>query len=523
VVMSLTENRTALGWRALPAAWQALSGPKKLAVLVLTATLLVTLFFLGQVIARPRLATLFSGLEPAEAGRIVEKLKELAIPYALADEGRTIMVPAGQVYEMRIQLAGDGTLVGGGAGFELFDQTKLGATDFNRRLDFQRALQEELRRTIVQLDEVEQARVHLALPEPSVFVRETVAPSASIVLKLSPFAELSKTQVRGIVMLVAGSVEGLLPEQITVIDTRGNILNAELAVADPAGQAAEASLRQLEVRRGFEKGLEQRVQRMLERVNGPGQALVMVTAELDFDSRETTTVTFADEGVPRSRTATEETFRGTGAAPAVAGTDSNIPGYVFAEAGGESEYTRNDETVNYEINETRERQLTAPGRLVRLHTAVVLNDRGGTLTETQLQQSREIVAAALGFQEGRGDSINVQGMNFETGYLEEQRAAMDRTAQAEERRQYIIYGALFLAGLIVLFSLLRAFRGWREYRMERELAGLQLKAARLVQQTAAGAEAEQTSEQRLHQRAKLMAEKEPDMTAHLIRAWLVEE
>jgi flagellar M-ring protein FliF len=492
-------------------------------VLVLTAVLLVTFFFLGRVVVTPRMASLFTGLEPAEADRIVDKLKELAVPYSLADEGRTILVPAEQVYEMRIQLAGDGALVGGGAGFELFDQTKLGATDFNRRLDFQRALQEELRRTIVQLDEVEQARVHLALPEPSVFIREAAAPSASIVLKLRPFSELRQAQVRGIVSLVAGSVEGLSPENITVIDTRGNILNANLVAADPAGQAAEASLRQLDVRRGFEKELEQRVQRMLERVHGPGQALVMVTAEMDFDSRETTTVTFADEGVPRSRTATEEVFRGTGTAPAEAGTDTNIPGYVLAGAGGDSEYTRSDETVNYEINEIRERALTAPGRLISLHTAVVLNDKGDGLTETQLQQSREIVAAALGFQEARGDSINVQGMNFETGYLEEARTAMDRAAQAEERRQYIMYGALFLAGLIVLFTLLRAFRGWREDRLERELVGLQLKAAAPMHAATPEDEALQAREQRLHQRVRQMAEKEPDMTVHLIRAWLVEE
>jgi flagellar M-ring protein FliF len=507
----------------LPAGWQALSGPKKLAVLVLATALLVTLFFLGQVIARPRMASLFTGLEPAAAGRIVDKLKELAVPYSLADEGRTILVPAERVYEMRIQLAGDATLAGGAAGFELFDQTKLGATDFNRRLDFQRALQEELRRTIVQLDEVEQARVHLALPEPSVFIRETAAPSASIVLKLRPFSELRQAQVRGIVSLVAGSVEGLLPENITVIDTRGNILNADLAVADPAGQAAEASFRQLEVRRAFEKELEQRVQRMLERVYGPGQALVMVTAELDFDSRETTTVTFADEGVPRSRTATEETFRGAGAAPAEAGTDTNIPGYVFAGAAGESAYTRSDETVNYEINETRQRELTAPGRLLRLHTAVVLNDKGGSLTDIQLQQSREIVTAALGFREDRGDSINVQGMNFETGYLEEAQTAMETAAQAEERRQYIVYGALFLAGLIVLFTLLRVLRGWRESRLERELAGLQLQPAVPLQPATAEEDALQANEQRLHQRVRQMADKEPDMTAHLIRAWLVEE
>lgn len=518
--MALAENRLAGSWRTLPAGWQALSGPKKIAVLVLTVALLFTLFFLGQALSRPRMAPLFSGLEPADAGRIVAKLQELAVTYSLANEGGTVLVPQDMVYDLRIRLASEGSLVGGGAGFELFDQTRLGATDFNQRLDFQRALQEELRRTIVQLEEVEQARVHLALPEPSVFIRETVNPSAAIVLKLSPFSRLKQDQVRGIVFLVAGSVEGLLPENITVVDTQGNILNGDVVGADHAAQLAETTLRQLEVRRDFEKEIELRVQRMLERVHGPGQALVMLTAEMDFDSRETTTVTFADEGVPRSRTAREETFQGTGGAlPGEVGTDANIPGYAFAGGGGASEYSRTDETVNYELNETTERQLVAPGRLLRLHAAVVVNDKDGSLTESQLQQTQEVVAAALGFQEGRGDSISVQGMNFEEEYLEEARLAMDLAAQAAERRQYIMYGASALAALIVLLAMRKMLRGRRDTKLAAELAGLQMAAA------VAGplAERELSKEQQLHQSVRQLVEREPDTTAHLIRAWMVEE
>ena len=129
---------------------------------------------------------MFTG-QAADAGRIAAKLQELGVDYELDQEGQTILVKDVEVYDLRIQLASDGALMGGSAGFELFDKTKLGATEFERRLDYQRALQEELRRTIVQLEEVEQARVHLTLPEPSVFVTETAAPSASIVLKLNPF------------------------------------------------------------------------------------------------------------------------------------------------------------------------------------------------------------------------------------------------------------------------------------------------------------------------------------------------
>jgi flagellar M-ring protein FliF len=494
--------------------------PEKISAVVLVAALFLTLFFLGQVIMRPRMAPLFSGLEPADAGKIAGKLQEMGVPYSLANEGRTILVGQDRVYDVRIQLASDGSLIGGGVGFELFDQTKLGATDFNRRLDYQRALQEELRRTIVQLDEVEQARVHLALPEPSLFIQDSANPSASIVLKLSPFSRLQKEQVRGIVYLVAGSVEHLQVDDVTIIDTQGNILSDLVDVLDPSAQLAESTLRQLDVKRTFEKELEQRVQRVLERVLGPGQAVAMMTAEFDFDSRETTIITFGNEGVLRSQSLLEEAFEGTGGAlPTEAGTDSNIPGYVFTRT-GDTQYEKRDETANYEINEMTERQIRAPGHLIRLHAAVVVNDKGGNLTNAQLQQIRETVVSAVGFQEVRGDSISVQGMNFDTSHVEEARQAFDEARQQEMIRQYATAGAFVLAGLIVFFALLRMVRKRREADLDAQLAGLPL-AANIEGQPLG--EQELSEEQQMHQRVRQMADKEPEAVAYLLRVWLAEE
>ncbi|MBS4032698.1 MAG: flagellar M-ring protein FliF [Clostridiales bacterium] len=515
------ESRTPWNLRELPAKWQALSNPKKISAVVLVTALFLTLFFLGQVITRPRMAPLFSGLEPADAGKIAGKLQEMGVPYSLANEGRTILVGQDRVYDVRIQLASDGSLIGGGVGFEIFDQTKLGATDFNRRLDYQRALQEELRRTIVQLDEVEQARVHLAMPEPSIFIQDAANPSASIVLKLSPFSRLKKEQIRGIVYLVAGSVEHLQADDVTIIDTQGNILSDMVDVLDPSAQLAESTLRQLDVKRTFEKELEQRVQRVLERVLGPGQAVAMMTAELDFDARETTVITFGNEGVLRSQSLLEESFEGTGGAlPAEAGTDSNIPGYVFAQAVGDTQYEKRDETANYEINETTERQIRAPGHLLRLHAAVVVNDKGGNLTNAQLQQIRETVVSAVGFQQERGDSISVQGMNFDTSHVEEARQAFDEARQQEMIRQYATAGALLLASMIVLFALLRMVRKRREADLDAQLAGLPV-AANI--QSKPLAEQELTEDQQMHQRVRQMAEKEPESVAYLLRAWLADE
>lgn len=514
------ESRAAFSLRTLSERWQQISNSKKIAVIILLTAVLVSFFYLGQALSRPRMAPLFSGLEPADAGRITARLQELNVPYQLGDEGRTILVGQDQVYEMRIQLASAGALVGGSAGFELFDRTQLGATDFNRRLDYLRALQEELRRTIVQLEEVEQARVHLALPEPSVFIQETVEPTASIVLRLRPLSRLQPEQIRGIVYLVVGSVENMTAENVTVIDTQGNILSDLTAELTSTGQLAEATLRQLEVRRSFEKEIEQRVQRVLERVLGSGQAVAMLTAELDFDSRESSVITFAPEGVPRSRAVTQEVFEGTGTIPAEVGTDSNIPGYPFAAGGGDSRYERDDETINYEISETTERQIQAPGRLIRLHAAVVVNDNGGVLTQEQLEQINELVAAAIGYQVARGDSISVQGMNFDTSQLDEAKQEMDEALRREQRGQLINLGAAILLLVLLFFIVLRTRGARRERALDAQLATVP--HIPQMAETLPGNEPLR-EEELLHRRVRQLAEREPDAAAYLIRAWLTEE
>ena len=507
--------------RELPERWRQLSNPKKISAGILVVAVFFTLFFVMQALSKPSMSPLFSGLDPADAGRIVKKLQEMNVVYALDNEGQTILVQQSDVYDVRIQLASDGTLLGGAAGFELFDQTKLGATDFNRRLDYLRALQEELRRTIVQMEEVEQARVHLALPEPSVFIQDTVDPSASIVLKLSPFSRLLPEQIRGIVYLVAGSVENLTAENVTVIDTQGNILSDLVKDLDPSQQVAEATSRQMDVKRTFEKEMEQRVQRMLERVLGPGQAISMMTAELDFDSRESTVITFGEDGIPRSQIIVDETFEGTGAVPGEAGTGSNIPGYPSTVGGGESQYERYEETTNYEINETTEKQIQAPGRLLRLHAAVVVNDNGGQLTEAQLGQIRSAVESAIGYQTERGDSISVQGMTFDTSQIEEAKLAMDEAARQAQIRQYINLGAALLLILILGFVVMRAYRGYRERDLEAQLAAMPMMPK--IEKDTVQEKRPQSEEQVLHQRVRQLAEKEPEAVAYLIRAWLAEE
>ena len=265
--------------------WQSLSQTKKVISILIATGALVALVIIGQYTFSTPYAPLFTGLDPKEAGKITEELKKEKVPFQVTNQGQTIEVPEKLVYETRIKLASSGVLYSSGIGFELFDQKKFGITEFEQQVGYQRALQEELRRTIVQVEAVDQARVHLVLPKKSLFLDDQSEPSASIALKLKPTAKIQEENVRGMVELVAGSVEGLKPENIHIIDMQGNSLSDNLKL-DKSANPTKATLDRNDIRRAFEKELETRIQNMLRQILGPGMAVAMVTAELNFDQEQ---------------------------------------------------------------------------------------------------------------------------------------------------------------------------------------------------------------------------------------------
>jgi flagellar M-ring protein FliF len=406
---------------------------------------------------RPAFEPLFSGLEAKDAGIIVEKLKTMKIPYQLTDQGKTIKVPESQVYEARIQLASSGTLGGGGMGFELFDQNKFGQTDFEQQVGYQRALQEELRRTVVQMDGVEQARVHLVLPQKSVFVNDQGTPTASVALKLKPTARVKPEQVQGICDLFVGSVEGLKPENVHIIDTEGNVLSDNLKSSDPKILAARATFDQQKAQRDYEKELEKRVQLMLSRVMGQNNAVVMVTADLDFSQQQTTsTIASNPDNLKISEHAIKETGTGQNSG-GVPGVDSNIPTTPVVQGLGSSDYSREDNTTNYQVSTIQDTVVKAPGGVRRLSASVVVNE--GTVP-ADVQKVRDVVAAAIGYDTVRGDAINVSGMVFDDSYQKKIEAEMAQAeAAARDRERFIAYvlagGALLAVILILAVILLR--------------------------------------------------------------------
>lgn len=362
---------------------------------------------------------LFSNLAEADAAQVVQKLKDMKVPYRL--DGGRILVPAKAVYESRLQLAAQGLPQGGGVGFELFDRTSFGTTEFVQKLNYRRALQGELARTIMALGEVEQCRVHLAIPEKTLFVREgeSSRPSASVLVRLRAGRSLSPAQVDGIVHLVGSSVEGLSPQDVTVVDSRGNVLTRG------GGDATGLSTAQFEQQGAFARELEAKILGILEPVVGRGKVRAQVTAVLDFSRNETTEEKYDPEGqVVRSEQKSSEKSAsgGPGGIPGVA---SNLPGRApQAASSSQTHSEKQSQTVNYEVTRIVSRTVNPPGAIKRLSAAVLVdgvyaaqpgsNERKYVpRTEEEIRRYEELVREAIGYAKERGDEVRVVNMPFE--------------------------------------------------------------------------------------------------------------
>jgi flagellar M-ring protein FliF len=496
--------------------WRTLSTTHKVSLVLLVIGAILALYYLGQFARQMNYTTLFTKLDPREAGAIIEQLEGMRIPYILSDGGTTIQVPKNRVDEARIHLATAGTL-GGGAGWELFDRSKLGITEFEQQVNYQRALQEELRRTIVQLDGVEAARVHLVLPEKSIFAEAAAPPSASIALKLRPGFELSQSQVRGIVTLVAGSVEGLAPENVHLVDMRGRLLSGDSHQDPTAGVA----LTNQEIKRNYERRLEQRLQQMLQRIVGPDRVVAMVTADLDFSQQQSvSTIPYGESQVVSEQTIREESEgASTGGVP---GTDTNIEGpatYPLAHAMQNESYSREETITNYQVGTRQETVVQPPGELRRLSTSVVVD---GNVTPERAEQIRNVVAAALGFNPERGDQIVVVPMAFDTTYqeqLEEELRRAEMLAAERERQQLLLYAAV--AGAALLLLLIAVVTALVMSRRRRASPAPEVEDVIPVAVPAADTASSQLSEKQAS--ARELARQKPDEVAQIIKLWLTEK
>ena len=505
-------------------------------VAILIAILAISFWYGGK----PDMVPLYTNLETKDAGDVVTNLKESGVQYQIEENkrGTTILVPATKVHDVRLELATAG-LPRGNKGFELFDDSKLGVTEFQNRVNYLQALQGELTRTIEQIDIVQKARVHIVLPEDSLYKKNEKPATASIMLMLKPNEQLTPAEVKGIVNLVSHSIQGLVPENITVVDEAGNILNEnnddELAREQRMSLQA---LTQIEMTRKVRDHIQQNIQTMLDNSLGEGNSFVRVSVELDFDERKTDRQTFTpvvdESGIIRSQQDISETYNGESNIPGgPAGVQGNIPGYVAEDRNANAEYERKESTKNYEVNEENQQIVASPGSIRRLTVAVLVND---TVTEPQQESLLRTVQSAAGYNEERGDLVTVEPLPFSTE-LKDRRTALAEAEQArKDRILYMEIAAVTLLGALLLGGFLMYRRKKQQEREAYEAAVRAEEAARRreeEEQRARDIEAERIAEdsmtpeekrQRDEKRAvlKLIDEKPADV-AMLIKTWLAED
>jgi flagellar M-ring protein FliF len=377
---------------------------------------------------------LYTNLDPEDAGLVLAKLKERKIPYRIGEDGRSVLVPATQLYETRMELASQGLPQGGQVGFELFDTTKLGMSEFAQNVNFQRALQGELARTIDRFAEVESCRVHIVMPEKSLFVEKEEPASASVVLKLRPGRWLSQEQVNGIVHLVSSSVPRLGPENVTVVDSNGKML----AGFKDSSTFGSMSSDQLEYQERVERTLESRVKTMLEKALGADKAIVRLTCAFDFKRQEKTEELYLPENqVVRSEQLLNERSKTKDQTPqGIPGIRSNLPQGAKAPENttvdqGNPSFEKSDRTVNYEIGKVTNHILEPLGEIKRISAAVMVDgtyrkaqaEHGGVKweyvprTAEEMAKLENIVKSAVNFDQARGDLVEVVNIPFETQNL----------------------------------------------------------------------------------------------------------
>jgi flagellar M-ring protein FliF len=447
-------------------------GPARLfGALGITAVVAAALFALIFRIGGEDKALLFSEIDMSEAGEIAAKLEQANIPYELRGDGTSIYVPRSKVLSTRLMLSGDGLPSQGSVGYEIFDtQDALGATQFQQDMNRLRALEGELARTIASLDGVKRARVHLVLPERRLFEQDKQDPSASIVVEMG-VGGLSQGQVRAIRNLVASAVPGLKPGRVTIADGQGKLLAA--AEEDEGIAAAEAVD---ERRAAIEDKLRKDVQDIVESIVGAGAARVQVSAEIDFSRVTQTSQTFDPDGkvVKESSSVEEKSSDANGRNAGAATAARNVPDGSSGSggSGNQSASQRTEENLRYEISNTTKTEIQEGGRVKRLSVAVAVDGvttpaaKGGTpgwkaRDPHELERITALVKSAIGYDEARGDKVEVVNLKFAQGAAVG--TAADKASLFSFEKNDIMRGAEILAALIaamaVVFFVLRPLVG----------------------------------------------------------------
>lgn len=370
----------------------------------------------------PDYRILYTNLSDRDGGAVLAALTQMNVPYKFQEGGGAVLVPADMVHDARLRLASQGLPKGSIVGFELLESQKLGATQFQEQINYQRGLEGELARSIQSVAAVQSARVHLAIPKSSVFLRDQQKPTASVLVALHSGRTLDRAQVAGIVHLIASSVPELNPKNVSVLDQSGNLLSN---LHDGLGLDPQ----QLSYVNTLEEGFNKRILDILEPIVGPGNVRARVTADIDFSIQESTAEIYKPNPAPdqtaiRSQSTQESSQGGNPQAQGVPGATSNQPGATAGQSTPGSANAKKESVINYEVDKTIKHQKNPTGVIRRLSAAVVVNHRRTTaadgkvtltaLTKEQMEQINALTREAMGFTKDRGDSLNIANAVFST-------------------------------------------------------------------------------------------------------------
>ncbi|MDR7947205.1 flagellar basal-body MS-ring/collar protein FliF [Achromobacter aegrifaciens] len=501
--------------------------------------------------SEPKYKVLFSNLDDRDGGAVVAALGTMNVPYRYNETGTAVLVPADRVYDARLQLASQGLPRGGSVGFELMDNARFGASQFTEQINYQRGLEGELARSIEAMHTVQHARVHLAMPRQSLFVRERQAPTASVLLNMHPGRSLSDAQVSAISWLVASSVPELTAENVSIVDQNGRLLSA------PMGEGRGMDADQMRFVREMEQRTVERILTILNPLVGPGNVHAQASADVDFARREETSEVYRPNQEPgqaavRSQQTSDSTQRGINPAQGVPGALSNQapanpqapianppqpqpprPGQPQQPANAQQQTStqavtgnlneRRDATTNYEVDRTISHIKQPVGNLKRLSVAVVVNymrDKDGELQPLpaeELNKLTNLVREAMGYSETRGDSLNLVNSQFNDGpppvpmWRDPEMISLFKTILA-----WLVGGVLALW----LYRLLRRTVGDYLYPpVDPEQAEAErIEAAREAQDAARAKEVDRYQDNL--ERARTMANKDPRAVAMVLRTWM---
>lgn len=544
-----------------------LTNVQKVVLLVgVAAAVAVTVAFVSWA-RTPDYKVLFSNVTDRDGGAIISALQQINVPYRMSEGGGAILVPSDRVYESRLRLAQQGLPRGGSIGFELLENQRIGTSQFVEQVNFQRALEGELARTVQALGSVQGARVHLAIPRPSVFVRDQQKPSASVLVSLFPGRTLDPAQLAGITHLVASSVPELAPSAVTIVDQAGNLLTQS-----PGAREANAGLDagQLKYLQAVEQNFVRRIEAILTPIVGPGNVRAQVTAELDFSTVEQTAETYKSNPSPEQAIRSQQTVETLGDNPRDA---SGVPGALSNQPPGSATAPLNapakgaakgasaeppppgsshrEATTNYELDKTITHTRAEVGAVRRLSAAVVVNHRRAVkegksevtaLPEAEVAQLNNLVRQAIGFNEKRGDTVNLVNAAFN----EAERVEVEGPTMVAEVTQRLLGNlntllwtlAAIVAALFVYLMVLRpvlrdlARAGERDLAAQEAYAQAMAAAAGSGEAAAAGAGGPGSAQpirtgargfEADLQAVKDLAKQEPQIVANVVKDWVGRE